>query len=352
MSSKKKKIDTSILLAGLDDINDSAVKEKNGTDSEMALPALDVLKSPPSQQKRKREMILFLDPRVCRRWRYYDRFPEWFSYEHCGDIISDFRNGKEQEIPGIVRSLENDPEGYQYEVVFGGRRHFSALFVTNETNEEFSFKAIVREIGDQEAARLMDLENRKRKDISDFERCVSYRQQVGKTSGFTSLFNSYNDLLAMIEERDDSDTPLSKAALSQMITAGEMNEIEELICLFEGRRMLIPWSLAYRLVKAWNDDSGEGKEIIRDEIKLLPEDLGKKSPEAIIKQLLKAVASNKEEETKRQDPEVYEADNRVILKKSVSAKDLVLKIPLSLINDKNADTEVLIATIKQVIESN
>lgn len=351
MTAKNKQIDTGSLLEGLNEISGST-KGDEASGSEMALPALDVIKSSAPQPTRKREMILSLDPRICRRWQYYDRFPEWFSYEHCSDIISDFRNGKEQEIPGIVRVLENDPEGFKYEVVFGGRRHFSAFFVTEETGKEFSFKATVRDISDQEAARLMDLENRKRKDISDFERCVSYRQQVGKTKGYTSLFGSYNDLLAMIEERDECDTSLSKAALSQMITAGELNEIKELICLFDGRRMQIPWSLAYHLVKEWNNKDGKGKEIIQDEIKLLSDNLEKMSPEAIIKRLLKAVASSKEEESKPRGEDVYEDGGRVIMKKTVSAKDVVLKIPLSLINDENANKEVLIATFAEIVENN
>ena len=362
----KQKVNTSALLAGLDGDLEGVTDSLGNSNQDFApkpleLPAEKIMAGRKnSEPKQKRTIVLELDPTRCKRWAYYDRFEEWFSYENCKDLIDDIRTG-EQEIPGIVRKLENDPDGYDYEVVFGGRRHFAAQYIGETFNEFKPFKAILRELSDREAARLMDLENRKRADISDFERCVSYRHQIGKTPGFDPIFSTLNELRAAIEaggdsasEKDDdkeeavgsNGRKLTKAALSYMITAGELNEIEELIVLFKGRRTAIPWTLAYKVMHQWNLD-GKREIILAKAQELMPV-AKEKSPEEILKLLLSAVTETKPE--KKEDKPFYKEDlkiaGKVAVKATANDKNLALTIPMNML--KEVSEEELMALVKGI----
>jgi ParB/RepB/Spo0J family partition protein len=360
MFKSKKKIDTDSVLEGLDldDLSAEDVLSPNlaadyPSPQPLDLPAERVMSGRrPKEPVKKRTMILELDPGVCRRWRYYDRFEEWFSYDNCRDLIDDMRL-REQEIPGIVRKLNNDPEGYEYEVVFGGRRHFSADYITKQDGQIKPFKAILRDISDQEAARLMDLENRKRADISDFERCVSYRQQLGKTPGYEPIFKTLNELRAAIEsDKGDVESSvgkqLTKAGLSQMVTAAELNEIEELIRLFKGRRIHIPWSYAYNLMMLWNSENKGVRQSILNKANALVDESNDKSPEKIIKLL---IAEAKEGVSKNQPlyKEDIKLNGKIAVKASASARDLSLKIPLKIL--EKADEDDLVELIKLAMKN-
>tara|TARA_R110002072_G_scaffold303138_2_gene495464 strand:+ start:2963 stop:4054 length:1092 start_codon:yes stop_codon:yes gene_type:complete len=360
MFKSKKKIDTDSVLEGLDldDISAEDVLSPNlaadyPNPQPLDLPAERVMSGRrPKEPVKKRTMILELDPGVCRRWRYYDRFEEWFSYDNCRDLIDDMRL-REQEIPGIVRKLNNDPEGYEYEVVFGGRRHFSADYITKQDGQIKPFKAILRDISDQEAARLMDLENRKRADISDFERCVSYRQQLGKTPGYEPIFKTLNELRAAIEsDKGDVESSvgkqLTKAGLSQMVTAAELNEIEELIRLFKGRRIHIPWSYAYNLMMLWNSENKGVRQSILNKANALVDESNDKSPEKIIKLL---IAEAKEGVYKNLSlyKEDIKLNGKIAVKASASARDLSLKIPLKIL--EKADEDDLVKLIKLAMKN-
>lgn len=363
---KKQKVNTSALLAGLDGDLDGVTDSLGNTNQDFApkpleLPAEKIMAGRKnSEPKQKRTIVLELDPTRCKRWAYYDRFEEWFSYENCKDLIDDIRTG-EQEIPGIVRKLENDPDGYDYEVVFGGRRHFAAQYIGETFNEFKPFKAILKELSDKEAARLMDLENRKRADISDFERCVSYRHQIGKTPGFDPIFSTLNELRAAIEaggdsasEKDDdkeeavgsNGRKLTKAALSYMITAGELNEIEELIVLFKGRRTAIPWTLAYKVMHQWNLD-GKREIILAKAQELMPV-AKEKSPEELLKLLLSAVIESPP--AKKEEKPFYKEDLKIAGKLAVKAtaneKNLALTIPINML--KEVSEEEIMVLVKGI----
>ncbi|WP_371837002.1 ParB N-terminal domain-containing protein [Microbulbifer epialgicus] len=302
---------------------------------------------------KKRTMVLELNPGICRRWRYYDRFDEWFTYEHCKDLIDDMYE-REQEIPGIVRKLVDDPEGKEYEVVFGGRRHFSADYITSKKGVYKPFKAILKDISDKEAARLMDLENRKRADISDFERCVSYRQQIGKAPGYVPIFNTLNELREAIQSGEDGESSnfngksFTKAALSQMTTAGELNEIEELISLFKGRRINIPWSYAYKLMKVWNSGDDSARNKILSRAKVLKDMANSKSPEFLLKELISATAA-----TEVQSALPYKDDlkigEKVAVKVRATNKDLSFKIPLKILDEH--DDKSLLELMKKAMKT-
>lgn len=293
---------------------------------------------------KKRRFILEIDPSKCRRWTYYDRFPEWFTYEGCKDVIDSMEKRKRQEFPGVVRKLVDDPDGYEWEVVFAGRRHFAAAYLTEKHGRVFPFVAEERNISDKEAAELMDLENTKRKGLSNFESCVSYRQQLGKVPGFEPIYETINELKEAIlatVEFDHDEKPPSKASFSQMVAAGELNEVEELIPLFQGRRIKIKWSLAYHLMQAWNKGGD-----IRKRIAEKADSLRDMADEKPVDWLLKALIAAAEEPEKKEEVATYSYSRTFkddggapIVKAKLAKNELNLKIPIDSLKD-NAEAVI------------
>lgn len=293
---------------------------------------------------KKRRWILELDPRKCRRWLYYDRFPEWFTYEGCQDVIDSMEKRKRQEFPGVVRKLDNDPDGYEWEVVFAGRRHFAASYLSDKHGEVFPFIAEQRDITDQEAAELMDLENTKRKGLSNFESCVSYRQQLGKVPGFEPIYKTLNELKDAIlgsVEFDHGEKPPTKASFSQMVAAGELNEVEELISLFQGRRIKIKWTLAYHLMQAWNKGGAAQKAILRkaDQLRDFADD---KPVDWLLKALIGTpdASENKEDASSHSYSRTFKDDGGApIIKAKLAKNELNLRIPIDSLKD-NAEAVI------------
>ena len=118
-----------------------------------------------------------VDPTVCRIWQGHNRDYAALDETVCADLISSLRAQGRQEIPAIVRRVTNDP-ACQFEVICGARRHWSVTWLRAHDYPDFKFVVEPRELTDEEAFRVADLENRSRKDLSDYERAVDYAQAV------------------------------------------------------------------------------------------------------------------------------------------------------------------------------
>ena len=145
--------------------------------------------------------ILSLQVEDCILWANKDR-------KECdlGDLQSLAQDIKDngQIQPGIVRPIKN--EDGKYEVIVGERR-FRACKIA-----QLNFKAISRNVTDQEAAVLQAAENLNRKDLSDYSRGVNYSLLI-KNKVFTR-----NELCEKLK--------ISKAQLSEFLSFSEIpNEI-------------------------------------------------------------------------------------------------------------------------------
>ena len=60
------------------------------------------------------------------------------------------------------------------EVICGARRHWTITWLRANNYPRFRYLIEERELTDEEAFRLADIENRDREDISDYERAVDY----------------------------------------------------------------------------------------------------------------------------------------------------------------------------------
>jgi len=118
-----------------------------------------------------------VDPAVCRIWDGHNRDYAALSEAACEDLITSLRAQRRQEVPAIVRRVSDDPK-YHFEVICGARRHWSVSWLRAHDYPDLKFIVEPRELTDEEAFRLADLENRSRKDLSDYERAADYARAV------------------------------------------------------------------------------------------------------------------------------------------------------------------------------
>jgi ParB/RepB/Spo0J family partition protein len=113
-----------------------------------------------------------ISPEACRPWKFADR--PLAETEHRAELMKSFGdNGVGQLQPIVVRPA-TDPETPEitHEVICGRVRWMAAKELG------IPVKAIVRDLSDQEAYVVMSVENRQRKDISDWAKAKSYERAL------------------------------------------------------------------------------------------------------------------------------------------------------------------------------
>ena len=134
----------------------------------------------------------WVDPVCCRMWPRHNRRYDLLTQARCQDLIDGFRAQGRQEFPAIVRKVDRDPR-YQYEVVCGARRHWTVTWLRENNYPEFRFLIEVRDLTDEQAFRLSDIENRDNLDLSDYERAVDYKDALGR------YYQSQKEMAARLE---------------------------------------------------------------------------------------------------------------------------------------------------------
>ncbi len=119
--------------------------------------------------------LRWIEPGRCRMWARHNRRYDLLDETACTDLIEGIKAQGGQEFPAIVRALKDDPL-YEYEVICGARRHWTISWLNANNYPQFRFLIEVRDLTDEEAFRLADIENRDRRDISDYERAVDYAE--------------------------------------------------------------------------------------------------------------------------------------------------------------------------------
>lgn len=130
--------------------------------------------------KRVNLQLLKVDPATCKMWPGHNRDYGLLSEARCRDLIDSFIAQGEQNIPAIVRRLDGDEGEYRYEVICGARRHWAATWMRENNYPQFDYLIEVKQLTDEEAFRLSDIENRAREDISDIERARDYASALDR----------------------------------------------------------------------------------------------------------------------------------------------------------------------------
>ena len=115
---------------------------------------------------------LLVETSQCKIWEKHNRAFELLNDIRCKDLIDQFKETGKQEFPGIVRLIENEGE-IKYEIICGARRFWTSKYLG------WKYFVEIRELSDEEAFRLSDVENRARVDISDYERALDYKHALG-----------------------------------------------------------------------------------------------------------------------------------------------------------------------------
>lgn len=121
----------------------------------------------------------FVDPAKCRPWRLHNRDLDHLDETSCRDLIDAFLSARKQRIPAIVRRLRDDPD-HDYEIIAGVRRWWTVRWLREHHHTEFDYLVTVQQLTDEEAFRVSDIENRSRKDISDWERAREYSMALAE----------------------------------------------------------------------------------------------------------------------------------------------------------------------------
>lgn len=114
-------------------------------------------------------------------WDRHNRDYALLDEDNCRDLIDGIRSQGRQEFPAVVRS--SSAVGFDYEVICGARRHFAVSWLRANNYTQFKYLVEVRDLTDEEAFRLADIENRDREHISDYERAPDYADAVDRYYG-------------------------------------------------------------------------------------------------------------------------------------------------------------------------
>ena len=143
--------------------------------------------------------VTTVNPFNCRMWQLHHRLEDHITEETCRAEITSFTEHG-QLVPVLGRSLRQDSE-HEIELIYGARR----LFVARHVNRPLVVQ--LREISDREAIIAMDLENRQRRDISPYERGVSYARWL--RAGY---FKSQDDIARALKISPSQVSRLLKVA--------------------------------------------------------------------------------------------------------------------------------------------
>lgn len=126
--------------------------------------------------EREEKVLQWVDPATCRMWERHNRDYSLLTEDNCRDLIDGIRAQGRQEFPAVVRRVQGG--SHQYEVICGARRHFAISWLQDHNYTQFRYLIEVRDLTDEEAFRLADIENRERDDISDYERARDYAEAI------------------------------------------------------------------------------------------------------------------------------------------------------------------------------
>jgi ParB family transcriptional regulator, chromosome partitioning protein len=153
------------------------------------------------------QSLVSVDPFRCRVWGLHDRLEEHITEENCAEEILSFRDHG-QLVPVLGRLVHDDP-AFDVELICGARR----LFVARHLKRNLLID--LRELADRDALVAMDVDNRQRKDISPYERGLSYARWL--RGGY---FESQDDMARSLNVSSSQVSRLLKLARLPSVVVG------------------------------------------------------------------------------------------------------------------------------------
>jgi ParB family chromosome partitioning protein len=229
------------------------------------LAAAEMALSGRSMPAMEREVVLAVEPKRCRPWKFHNRTDGWYTRERCQDLIDSIAKDGQLE-PALARRLDGEKD-YDFELIFGMRRRFAC----EATGQKLKIRVV--DAPDARSAVLMHIENADRQDITPMERAISFLVQAE-----AKVFATQE---AMAEALG-----VSKGQVAKMIKAAGLLKIPAIGGLFPDRSV-VPVEQAYK-VAALMERPG-AKEVVLKAAQNLAARGGAKRPPA---EVLRALAAS------------------------------------------------------------
>jgi len=271
-----------------------------------------------------------VDPAVCRIWAEHNRDYSALSEDGCADLIASLRAQGRQEVPAIVRRVSDDPL-YRFEVVCGARRHWSISWLRAHDYPDFKFIVEPRELTDEEAFRLADLENRSRRDLSDYERASDYaramnrfyegnqKRMAERLKVSTSWLSRYLELARLPKEILDC------FASPHVIGISHAAAIAPLLSHPHRRSRVFEAAVSLAADQSSRKDGG----------------LAPISPAAVTSSLVRAARERAKPERGEEETFVDEAGKLLLKVRKAGRAGLLFTVPAAKIGDRHAVTEAI-----------
>ena len=286
------------------------------------LAAAEMALSGRSMPAMEREVVLAVEPKRCRPWRFHNRTDAWYTRERCQDLIDSIAKDGQLE-PALARRLDGDKD-YDFELIFGMRRRFAC----EATGQKLKIRVV--DAPDARAAVLMHIENADRQDITPMERAISFQVQAE-----AKVFATQE---AMAEALG-----VSKGQVAKMIKAAGLLKVPAIGALFQDRSV-VPVEQAYK-VAALMERPG-AKEVVLKAAQNLAARGGAKRPPA---EVLKALAASLDR-SKAFDPVKREynvgAAGRVQVTRNPKGK-VTLAFPEGF---KGVDRDAVVAAVDKILK--
>jgi ParB family chromosome partitioning protein len=263
-----------------------------------------------------------VNPFHCRMWALHDRAGEMVTAESCSAEIDSFqRHG--QIVPALGRRL-NDDLTHRIELIYGARR----LFVARHLNTPL--KVELREITDKEAIIAMDVENRQRKDISPYERGLSYARWLRE-----GHFKSQDEIARALKVSPSQISRLLSLAKLPAVVIEAFNDPTE-IC--EG------WGL--EILEALNDDAR--RLTLIQKARQLIQSVPRRHARDVYRGLLSAAICGRKVRSRSHDEVVKSQGGAPLFRIRHQTKAIALQLPIDRISATNLHR--IRAAVVQILE--
>lgn len=278
-----------------------------------------------------------VEPERCKMWVHHNRRYDLLDSENCSDLIGKIE-ARGQTMPAIVRRLP-EPEGeVEFEVIAGARRHFSVRYLRNEKGrDDILFLIDVQDLSDEEAFIIADLENRDRKDISDFERGLDYLNALDAFYGGVAKEMASR----LVVDEKWLNRYLSLARLPSFIVEliGDIRDLKR-----DHADKLWPLLNQPAKRKKLEEEAAEIKKIQDGAVRTFG------SPQLnaaqIVRRLVQAGEANRGKRKSKESRELRGAAGQKLGDAEISNRSIVIKIPRS----KDMDVERMLSRVQKSIE--
>lgn len=254
------------------------------------------------------ERVIAVNPFRCRMWVEHERLSEKITEESCRAEIDSFLTHG-QLLPVLGRPVRGDNR-YEVELIYGARR----LFVCRHLNTPVLVE--LRELSDKEGIIALEIENRQRKDLSPYERGLSYVRWLR-----AGHFSSQEDVARALNISPSQVSRLMKLARLPSVV---INAFESPLDICEG------WGLD--LFNAWND--GRSQRSMADTARGIAGEAPRPNATQVYARLMPATVRARKSRTKVHDEVVKDSQGRPLFRVRHHRHDVALLLPATNLSDQ------------------